>query len=66
MDWINELLGQIPQDLHWSTRRRMAYMMRIPAHRQQEALLDNANGNGTKLAAINEEIAAIKSAIPKG
>lgn len=65
MEWLDELMAEIPTDLHWVTRRRMAYMKRIPPYRQQEALIDNANGDGAKLLQINLEIAAIKQAIPK-
>lgn len=66
--WLEDLLSSIPgpDDAHWTTRRRMAITTRCPAHRQQEALLDAANGRPERLAELNGDIDAIKAAIPKG
>lgn len=63
--WLTDLLSTLPANAHWSTRRRMAIIQRCPASRQQEALLDHVNGRPEKLAAMNDEIDAIKAAIPK-
>ena len=63
--WLIELLNEIPTDAHWATRRRMAILARCPATRQQEALLDSANGRPERLASLNADIDAIKAAIPK-
>jgi hypothetical protein len=64
-NWLQKSLEDIPEDLHWKTRRRMAIMNRCTVSRQLEALLDFANGDPTTLADLKADIAAIKAAIPK-
>lgn len=65
IDYIANQTADGWNELHWSTKRRMAITYRCPASRQQEALLDNANGRPEKLAEMNADIDAIKLAIPK-
>ncbi len=64
-NWLQKSLEDIPDDLHWKTRRRMAIMNCCPVSRQLEALIELANGDPTTLADMNADIAAIKAAIPK-
>lgn len=73
--WLIDLLSAVdgkladqhldPAEVHWSTRRRMAYEIRWPAGRQMEAHYDASLGDGAKLELLHTEIAAIKAAIPK-
>lgn len=64
-EWLAAILSELPSDTHWSTRRRMAILHRWPQGRQLEAHHDAANGKPGNLATMNDEIAAIKAAIPK-
>lgn len=66
MTWLNELLAEIPEDLHWSTRRRMAIIKRWPLARQAEAQADVAVGKTALRDQMVAEIEAIKAAIPNG
>lgn len=73
--WLEDLLSVInerlaaqqldPAEVHWSTKRRMAYDIRWPVGRQMEAHFDNSLGNPAKLDLMQAEFAAIKEAIPK-
>lgn len=65
-EWLPNILASLPEDAHWSTKRRMAILSVCPVSRQQEALLDWMNGNTAKFEALNADINAIKTAIPKG
>jgi hypothetical protein len=64
-EWLINILAALPADTHWSTRRRMAILARWPQGRQLEAHHDAAIGKPETLAAMNDEITAIKAAIPK-
>lgn len=64
MDWINELLATIPEDAHWTTKRRMAILARWPLAKQADAQADAAIGKHDAINQMAQEIALIKSAIP--
>lgn len=73
--WLEDLLALVdanlidqqldPADVHWSTRRRMAYEIRWPASRQMEAHFDASQGSTAKLEAMQAEFASIKATVPK-
>jgi len=66
MDWLNELLADIPADLHWSTKRRMAILARWPLAKQAEAQADAAIGKDDLVKQMATEIGQIKASIPSG
>lgn len=73
--WLIDLLADIEArlatihgkgaEVHWGTRRRMAYDIRWPVGKQMEAHFDASLGSTAKLELMQAEIAAIKAAIPK-
>lgn len=64
-DWLQEILSGIPEDLHWTAKRRVAILSRWKDHDLRAAEQDARNGDPSSMARYDSEVGLIKAAIPK-
>lgn len=73
--WLNDLLSWVdselmsqgvdPNDVTYSTKRRMGILRRWPDHAVRAAEQDARLGDVAALNRYDEDVAAIKAALPK-
>ncbi|EPY03480.1 hypothetical protein K678_00175 [Magnetospirillum fulvum MGU-K5] len=65
VQWLTDLLVQIPDDGNWAGRRRQIILARWPDTAVRAAEQDARQGRLGDLARYDAEVEMIKSAIPK-